>query len=73
MGDSIEATKLVLMGECWGWKRNAFTGRDVPVMPHTSSMTKEQCTFFIDWLIPFAAQKFGLVIRFPDEWQRTAA
>ncbi len=69
LGDSVEGVKYDLMGEKWGWKPSPFDpSRMVPVQPSTSKMTVEQCSEFIDWLIPFAAQKFGLSIPYPDEY-----
>lgn len=69
VGCSVEDIKYDLMGEKWGWKPSALDpNRMVPVQPSTAAMTVEQCTEFIDWLIPFAAQKFGCVIRYPNEW-----
>jgi hypothetical protein len=69
VGCSVEDIKYDLMGEKWGWKPSALDpNRMVPVQPSTSAMTVEQCAEFIDWLIPFAAQKFGCVIRYPNEW-----
>lgn len=68
IGDSVEAVKYALMGEKWGWKTDPITGREVPVKPSTASMTVEECTQFIEWLIPFAAQKLGLVIPLPNEY-----
>ena len=44
-----------------------MSGHLIPVKPHTSSMTVEESKFFVDWLIPCAAQKFGLQIPLPDE------
>jgi hypothetical protein len=73
MGDSVEGAKYVLMGECWGWKYSEAAKREVPVQPSTSSMTVPQCTQFIDWLIPFAADMWGLQILLPDEWERRQA
>lgn len=67
LGDSIEGTKLALMGECWGWKTSPVTGAQVPVKPRTSEMTVDECTFFIDWLIPWAAMKHGVDIPYPNE------
>ena|SRR5689334_3393541 len=67
VGDSIEGVKLDLMGECFGWKESGMSGHLYPVKPHTSSLTVDECTFFIEWLIAFAAQKFGLQIPFPNE------
>ena len=65
-GDSIEGTKLDLMGEFWGWKRSPVTGKDVPVKPHTSDMSVDECTLFIDWLIPWAAKQ-GVLVPYPGE------
>lgn len=67
VGDSIDGVKLDLMGECFGW-RESMSGHLIPVKPHTSHMTVEECTFFIEWLIPFAAQKFNMRIPLPSEW-----
>ena len=74
MGGTIEEAKLALMGECWGWKFCALSGREMPVKPSTSSMTVEECSYFIDWLIPWVAEHCGgLQIMLPDEWARTSA
>jgi hypothetical protein len=66
-GDDIEGTKWSLMGECFGWKRCKVTGRDVPIKPHTSEMTVEESTYFVDWLIPWAQMNHGAVIPLPAE------
>jgi hypothetical protein len=63
-GDSIEGTKLDLMGECFGW-RTAPSGHQLPVKPHTSDMTVEESAFFVDWLIPWAAKLPGGGVRIP--------
>jgi hypothetical protein len=69
-GDDIEGTKLSLMGACWGWKVDKLTGHEVPVKPHTSSMTVEEGVYFTDWVIPWAALNCnGLQIMLPGEWQ----
>ena len=65
-GESVEQTKYVLMGECFGWTRDAITQREIPVKPSTSSMTVEECTFFIDWLIPWAQDKFDITLPLPE-------
>lgn len=67
VGDSIEGVKLDLMGECFGWKKSSTTGRDVPNKPRTSEMTVEESAFFVDWLIPWAAQTLGVLIPLPKE------
>lgn len=65
-GQSVEETKYVLMGEKWGWHRDPITGREIPFKPSTSSMTVEECTEFIDWLIPWALDKWGIHIELPE-------
>lgn len=73
-GCSVEQVKHDLMGECFGWVESKIApGRLVPFMPHTSQMTVKQCTFFIDWLIPWALTEHGVSITLPDEWQQTEA
>jgi hypothetical protein len=68
-GDSVEGVKLDLMGEKWGWKPSPLDpARLVPVKPNTSSMTIEECTQFIDWLIPWAAMNHGVLIPLPNEY-----
>lgn len=70
MGQSITETKRDLMGECWGWTKNDKTGLLHPVREHTSEMNVEEATFFIDWLIPWALEKWGVSIPLPTEVQR---
>lgn len=67
-GDSIEGVKYDLMGEKWGLKPSAVDpARLVPVKPSTASMTVEECTEFIDWLIPWALTEHGVSIPLPHE------
>ena len=66
-GNTIPEMKYALMGECWGWKREPATGHEIPVKPHTSAMTVEECTYFIDWLIPWAMTQHGVAIPLPNE------
>lgn len=66
-GDSVEGVKHDLMGECWGWKTSPITGLQVPVKPNTSDMTVDECTFFIDWLIPWALTQHGVDIPWPEK------
>jgi hypothetical protein len=65
-GDSVEGVKFDLMGEKWGWTTTA-SGHHIPVRPHTAEMTVEECTQFIDWVIPWAAQKLNVRIPLPNE------
>lgn len=64
-GNSIEEVKYVLMGECFGWHEVA--GREIPIKPSTSSMTVEECSHFINWLIPWAMTEHGCAIPLPNE------
>lgn len=67
LGCSIPEVKRDLMGACWGWKVSPITGKDVPLREHTAEMTVEDCTFFIDWLLPWAAEFLGMRLPLPDE------
>lgn len=70
MGGTIEEAKYTLMGECWGWKFSPLAGREVPVKPSTSSMTVKECTYFIEWMPPWAFEHCnGLTILLPNEWE----
>ena len=66
-GNTIPEMKLALMGECWGWKRDPATGKELPIKPHTSEMDVEECTHFIEWVIPWAATEHQFVIPYPSE------
>jgi hypothetical protein len=66
-GDSIEGVKYDLMGECFGWVPGPVSGKLVPVKAHTSDMTVEESATFVDWVIPWAAQNYGVVIPLPGE------
>ncbi len=67
LGYTIPECKYVLMGECFGWKLDARTGKEMPIKPSTSAMTVEEDTYFIEWVIPWAAMSFGLQIPLPSE------
>lgn len=64
-GNSIEEVKYVLMGECFGW--HTVAGREIPVKPSTSGMSVEECSRFIEWLIPWAMMEHGCAIPLPNE------
>lgn len=66
-GDSIEGTKLDLMGHFFGWTTGPISGRPVPIKPHTSDMSKEESAAFLDWLIPWAKTEHGVSIPLPNE------
>jgi hypothetical protein len=73
-GESIARTKLIVMGEFWGWEPCKVQGIRVflPVKAHTSDMTVAEGTLFLDWLIPWALQEHGVEIHTPDEWKEAA-
>src|SRR4029077_8476171 len=58
-GESISDMKLILMGECWGWRFDPLAGREIPIKAHTSDMTVEECSYFIEWVIPWAMVNHG--------------
>jgi len=70
-GNSLAEQKLDLMGECWGW-RTLSNGHTVPMKIHTSDMTVEEASQFIDWLIRWSAEKFPEV-KIPLPGQAEAA
>lgn len=66
-GETLPDMKLILMGECWGWRLDPICGREIPVKAHTSDMTVEECSYFIDWIIPWAMSNHGVAIPLPNE------
>lgn len=66
-GEDMAGVKYALMGECFGWVHSEAAGRDVPVKAHTSEMTIEESAYFVDWVIPWAAQNHGVLIPLPSE------
>lgn len=61
--DAIVAdVKRDLMGACYGWTTGPM-GNQVPTRPHTSSLSVDEMTDFLDWLYRFCAEH-GLVL--PD-------
>jgi hypothetical protein len=72
-GESVSRTKLICMGEFWGWEMSKATRVLLPVKAHTSDMTVEECTTFIDWLIPWALDEHGVAVELPETWQQREA
>jgi hypothetical protein len=70
-GESVERAKLICMVKFWGWETCPKTGLRIPVKEHTSQMTVEEGTVFLDWLIPWAAEQ-GVQIHTPEEWKAAA-
>ena len=71
-GNTIDEVKYALMGECFGWKRDPISGREVPIKPHTSDMTVEEARQFIDWVIPWAMTEYEVTIYLPNEIELSA-
>lgn len=65
-GEDIETTKLLVLGECFGW-RESLGGQRVPMKPSTSNLTVEEGTYLTDWMPPWAMKEFRLVIPYPNE------
>jgi hypothetical protein len=66
-GEDITGVKYALMGECFGWVYSEAAKREVPIKAHTSEMTTEESKYFVDWVIPWAAQNHGVLIPLPNE------
>lgn len=67
-GESVARTKLVCMGEFWGYEPCKRTGLMLPVKAHTSDMSVQECKTFIDWLIPWSNEE-GVDVEEPRRWQ----
>lgn len=65
--ESIEDLKLALMGECWGYHRDKVSGKDFPIKPHTSDMSVDECSQFIEWLVTWSQTKFNIRVPLPNE------
>ena len=66
-GYTIPECKLVLLGECFGWKTDPLTKRDVPVQPSSAQLTIEQGCYFTDWVIPWAMEHLKVQVPLPHE------
>lgn len=67
-GYTVPEMKLVLMGECWGWRLDRVSGREIPVRCHTAEMSVEECSQFIEWVIPWAMVHHQVAIPFPNQF-----
>jgi hypothetical protein len=67
-GEDIETTKLLCLGECFGWK-DTRDGHRVPIKPSTSGLTTEEGSHLIEWLPAWAMREFGVSIPLPQEGQ----
>lgn len=66
-GYELSEIKLVLLGECFGWRRDALSGRDLPLKTQTSMLTQEEGVYFTDWMVRWSAQEHGVKVPLPGE------
>ena len=65
-GEDIETTKLLVLGECFGWREFA-DGRRIPMKPSTAALTTEEGSYLTEWMPPWAMTNFGVYIPLPEE------
>lgn len=65
-GEDIETTKLLVLGECFGWK-DTKGGHRVPIKPSTSALTTEEGSYLTEWIPPWAMTQFGVDIPLPEK------
>lgn len=65
-GEDIETTKLLCLGECFGWK-NTRDGHRIPIKPSTSALTVEETSHLIEWMPPWAMREFQVAIPLPRD------
>lgn len=65
-GEDIETTKLLVLGECFGW-RDLKDGKRIPMKPSTSALTVEEGSHLTNWMPPWAMTNFGVEIPLPKE------
>ncbi len=65
-GENVEATKLLILGEKFGW-HDTKDGHRFPMKPSSSALTVEEFSQLVDWLPAWAAQEFGVIIPLPSE------
>ncbi len=59
--------KLILLGECFGWKTDPISGHELPVKLHTADLTVEEFSELVDWVIPWAMTEHGVSLPLPGE------
>lgn len=65
-GEDIESTKLLVLGECFGWKQTT-SGHQIPIKASTSALTTEEGSHLTEWIPPWAMKNFGVDIPLPKE------
>ena len=68
-GFEIEELKEYLLGEAFGWRESTAFGkhRQLPVKHGTSSLRKDEFSWFIEWVIAWASNTLNLRIPLPEE------
>jgi hypothetical protein len=61
----LPTTKLILLGEKFGWRETH--GTRLPVKPRTSALSTEEMSAFIEWMPMWGMSEFGLRIPLPNE------
>lgn len=64
-GVGVAEAKLLLMGECWGWRQ--VNGHEIPRRAATREMTVDEFSRFLDWVIPWAQVEWNVRIALPGE------
>ncbi len=64
-GEDIETAKLLVLGECFGWKETH--GVRIPIKPSSSALTTEEGSHLTEWIPPWAMREFGVDIPLPRE------
>lgn len=65
-GEDVEATKLLILGEAFGW-HDTKDGHRFPMKPSSSALTNEEFSRLVDWLPTWAMQQFNVTIPLPNE------
>lgn len=65
-GEDISTTKLLLLGEKFGW-RDLGDGKRIPLKPSTSDLSTDEMSEFIEWMPVWGMTDFGLRIPLPNE------
>jgi hypothetical protein len=65
-GEDIETTKLLVLGECFGW-RELGEGRRIPLKPSTAALSVEEGSHLTNWIPPWAMTQFGVNVPLPNE------
>lgn len=65
-GEDIETAKLLILGECFGWKETK-DGHRFPIKPSSSALTTDECSHLIEWIPPWAMLNFRVEVPLPEK------